>query len=53
MAKLFGAQRMVLQAIQVSPKDAAGFVTDAQVAKHTNFAPKDVRDSMVLSSTNL
>lgn len=28
MANLFGAQRLVLQAIQDSPKDAADFVTD-------------------------
>jgi hypothetical protein len=42
MAKLFGAQRLVLQAIQDSPKDAAGFVTDTQVAHSTKIAVKDV-----------
>ena len=44
MAKLFGAQRLVLQAIQVLTEDAAGFVADAQVAQGTNIALKDVRD---------
>jgi pimeloyl-ACP methyl ester carboxylesterase len=44
MARLFGAQRMVLQAVQDSFKDAAGFVTDAQVAQGTGIALKDVRD---------
>ncbi|WP_165248054.1 hypothetical protein [Paludisphaera soli] len=44
MAKLFGAQKLVLQAIQDSPKDTAGFVTDAQVAQTTGIALKDVRD---------
>ncbi len=44
MAKLFGAQRLVLQAIHDLPKDAAGFVTDAQVAQRTSVALKEVRD---------
>src|SRR3954470_12650863 len=44
MPKLFGAQRLVLQAIQDSPQDAAGFVTDAQVARSTQIAVSDVRD---------
>ena len=44
MARLFGAQRLVLQAIQDSPKDAAGLFTDIQVAQSTNIALKDVRD---------
>jgi len=41
MAKLFGAQRLVLQAIQDSPKDAAGFVTDVQIVKSTNLPLRD------------
>src|SRR4051812_45860652 len=44
MARLYGAQRLVLRAIQDSPKDTAGFVTDAQVARATGIALKDVRD---------
>jgi hypothetical protein len=44
MARLFGAQILVLQAIQNSPKDSAGFVTDAEVAQSTRIALKDVRD---------
>ncbi len=44
MAKLFGAQRLVLQAIQQAPADAAGFVTDAQIVQSTKIALKDVRD---------
>jgi len=44
MAKLFGAQRMVLQAILDLPKDAAGFVSDTQVAQGTSIALKNVRD---------
>src|SRR5262249_16601901 len=44
MAKLFGAQRVVLQAIQDSPKDAAGFVMDAQVAQGTNIDIEDVQN---------
>jgi hypothetical protein len=44
MAKLFGAQRMVLQAINDSPKDAAGYVADTQVAQSTQIALKDVQD---------
>ncbi len=42
MAKLFGAQRMVLQAIQDSPKDSAGYVTDAEVAKKTGIELSNV-----------
>jgi hypothetical protein len=44
MAKLFGAQRLVLQAIQDSPKGASSFVTDTQVARSTRIALKGVRD---------
>jgi formylglycine-generating enzyme required for sulfatase activity len=44
MANLFGAQRLVLQAIQDSPKDSAGFVTDAQIAQSTKIAIQDIQD---------
>jgi TIR domain len=44
MAKLFGAQRLILQAIDDATMDAAGFVTDAQVAGSTGIDQKDVRD---------
>ena len=44
MAKLFGAQRLVLQAIQDLPTDAHGIVTDSQIAHGTGIALKDVRD---------
>jgi len=43
MAKLFGAQRLVLQAIQDSPKDAAGFVTDVQIVRSTNLVLRHLR----------
>jgi hypothetical protein len=44
MARLVGAQRLVLQAIQDSPKDAAGFVSDVQVVQAASLALDDVRD---------
>jgi hypothetical protein len=44
MARLFGAQKMVLQAIQDAPKDAGGFVSDDQVALSTRIALNEVRD---------
>ena len=44
MAKLFGAQRMVLKAIQDLPMDAAGYVADSQVARATMIADADLRD---------
>ncbi|WP_165248070.1 hypothetical protein [Paludisphaera soli] len=44
MAKLFGAQKLVLQAVQDSPKDASGYVADGQIAQRTSIALKDVRD---------
>jgi hypothetical protein len=44
MAKLFGAQRMILHVIQDSPKDSAGFVTDSFVAQNTRIALADVRE---------
>ncbi len=44
MARLIGAQRMVLQAIIDLPADPADFVTDSQVAQKTQIATGDVRD---------
>ncbi len=44
MLRLFGAPKLVLQAIRDSPKDAAGFVTDAQIAQSTQMVIGDVRD---------
>src|SRR4051812_14260737 len=44
MAKLIGAQRMVLQAILDLPKDVADNVTDVQIAQATQIALNDVRD---------
>src|SRR4051794_11874539 len=44
MAKLFGAQRLVLQAIQDSPKGDAGFVSDTRIAQATSIALDNVRD---------
>ena len=44
MAKLIGAQRMVLQAILDLPKDDAGFVSDSHIAQKTQIAISDVRD---------
>ncbi len=44
MAKLIGAQRKILQAILDLPRDAAGYVTDSQIAQTTQIAISDVRD---------
>ena len=44
MAKLFGAQALVLQAIDAAPKGAAGYCTDAQIAADTRVSLKDVQD---------
>ena len=44
MAELFGAQRLVLQAILDLPKDSAGFVTDSQIAQSTQIDLDMVRD---------
>lgn len=44
MAKLIGAQQMVLKAISDLPKDSAGYVTDLEVARNTQIALNDVRD---------
>lgn len=44
MARLFGGQRMVLQAVYDLPKNNAGSVTDAEIAHSTQLAVTDVRD---------
>ena len=44
MAKLMGAQRMVLQAILDASADILSFVEDSQIARTTRIALKDVRD---------
>ena len=44
MAKLIGAQRMVLQAILDASGDVPSFVEDSQIARTTRIALKDVRD---------
>jgi hypothetical protein len=44
MAKLFGAQRMILQAVNDLPKEPSGYVADNQIALHTRIDPSDVRD---------
>ena len=44
MARLIGAQRMVLKAILDLPKDAAGYLTDTQIAHRTQIAISDVRN---------
>src|SRR5208337_4176138 len=44
MTKLFGAQRMIFQAILDLPKDAAGYVADKQIEQRTNIALRDIKD---------
>src|SRR4051794_2869415 len=44
MARLKGAQRMILQAMLDLPVDSAGFVTDSQITQRTQIATTDVRD---------
>ena len=44
MAKLMGAQPMVLQAILDASADILSFVEDSQIARTTRIALKDVRD---------
>ncbi len=44
MAKLFGAQRMVLQAVNDLPKHPAGYVTDDQISRATGIDVSEVRD---------
>jgi predicted transcriptional regulator len=44
MAKVRGAQRLILQAIMDLSKDSADYVTDAQIAQHTQLALGQVRN---------
>ena len=44
MAKLIGAQRMVLQAILDASGNVTSFVEDSRIARTSRIALKDVRD---------
>ena len=44
MAKLFGAQRMVLQAILDAEGESSAFIEDTKVAQATQISLRDVRD---------
>lgn len=44
MPRLFGAQRMVLQAIQEAQGDPSVFIEDTRVAQATQIALRDMRD---------
>jgi hypothetical protein len=44
MARLFGAQRMVLQAIQDAQGETSAFIEDSRVAQTTQIALRDMRD---------
>ena len=44
MAKLFGAQRLVLQAILDTQGDTQAFVEDAKIAQKTQITIRDIRD---------
>ncbi len=44
MARLFGAQRMVLQAIQDAQGETPNFIEDARIAQTTQIALRDLRD---------
>jgi hypothetical protein len=44
MARLIGAQRLVLQTILKIQRDASNFVEDSQIAQTTRIDPEDVRD---------
>jgi hypothetical protein len=44
MAKLFGAQRMVLQAIQDAQGDTGAFIEDSRIAQATRISLMDMRD---------
>src|SRR3954462_8468951 len=44
MARLFGAQRMVLQTIQDAQGESQAFIEDAKVAQVTQIALRDMRD---------
>ena len=44
MTRLFGAQRMVLQAVNDLRKNTAGYISEAQIAQSTQISPSDIRD---------
>src|SRR4051812_12616925 len=44
MPRLFGAQRMVLQALQDAQGETSAFVEDARIAQVTQIALRDIRD---------
>src|SRR4051794_6677456 len=44
MARLFGAQRLVLQAIQDAQGETSGCIGDTRIAQSTQIALRDVRD---------
>jgi hypothetical protein len=44
MARLFGAQRMVLQAILDAQGETSAFIEDARIAQATRISPVDMRD---------
>jgi uncharacterized caspase-like protein len=44
MAKLFGAQRMVLQALSDAQGDKGSFIEDSRVAQVTSISLRDMRD---------
>ena len=44
MAKLIGAQRMVLQAILDAQGETTSYIADTKIAEATQIAIKDVRD---------
>lgn len=44
MTQLYGSQRLVLKAIRDLPANAAGFVTDKQIAHHTRIKLEAVKD---------
>jgi hypothetical protein len=44
MAKLFGAQRMVLQALLESQGDSQAFIEDSRIAHATRISLRDMRD---------
>ena len=44
MARLFGAQRMVLQALLDAQGETSAFIEDSRIAQATNISPRDMRD---------
>jgi hypothetical protein len=44
VARLFGAQRMVLQALLDAQGETSAFIEDSRIAQATNISPRDMRD---------